>query len=358
MEDFKPTGTPEAPLSKAVDWVRYSETAKREINTMPQWAGSCWYYLRYCDPKNSERFIGKDAESYWLTGSHGAVDLYVGGTEHAVLHLLYARFWHKVLFDLGYLSTREPFQRLVNPGMVLGPGQPEDVEEPRQRDHAGLGHRGIRRGRAASLRDVHGPARADEALEHEGRRRRLPLPRPRLASRHGGRPGGQLEPFAEPRRSRPHPAQLRVAHETIKKVTKDIEGFAFNTAISQMMVFTNEFVNADQRPLAALRILLSLLSPFAPHLAEELWTRLGFEGRASTQPWPIHDEKYLVLDEVEYVVQVNGKLRDRLTIKKDAPDSDVEAAALASPKVQEGVTGKTVAKVIVVKNKLVNIVVK
>jgi leucyl-tRNA synthetase len=358
MEDFKPTGTPEAPLSKAVEWVQYSETAKREINTMPQWAGSCWYYLRYCDPKNGERFIGKEAESYWLTGSHGAVDLYVGGTEHAVLHLLYARFWHKVLFDLGYLSTREPFQRLVNPGMVLGP---DNQKMSKSRGNVTTPDSVIEEYGADALRLYEmfmGPLEQMKPWSMKGVEGvyRFLARVWRLAMEEDQEGNWNVSPnLVEADLT---PAQLRVAHETIKKVTKDVEGFAFNTAISQMMVFTNEFVNADQRPLAALRILLSLLSPFAPHLAEELWTRLGFEGRASTQPWPIHDEKYLVLDEVEYVVQVNGKLRDRLTIKKDAPDSDVEAAALASPKVQEGVTGKTVAKVIVVKNKLVNIVVK
>jgi leucyl-tRNA synthetase len=265
LEDYRPTGTIEPPLSKAKDWIQLSDGARRELNTMPQWAGSCWYYLRYISPTDQERFVDADAERYWMGGGKpGGVDLYVGGTEHAVLHLLYARFWHKVLFDLGYVSTVEPFQRLVNQGM--------------------------------------------------------------------------------------------------KKVTEDIESLAFNTAISQMMIYVNTFTNVEPRPVAALRTLLILLNPFAPHLTEELWQRLSqrfsiFSGQISQQAWPDWDEDYLVEEEVEMIVQVNGKLRDRITVRKDLENQALEDLALAAPKVKESTAGKTVRKIVIVPNRVVNIVV-
>ena len=360
MEDFKPTGTPEPPLSKAREWVRYSETAGRETNTMPQWAGSCWYYLRFCDPKNGERFLGAEADQYWMgkNAKPGGVDLYVGGTEHAVLHLLYARFWHKVLFDLAYLTTPEPFQRLINQGMILGPdGQkmsksrgnvitPDSVIEEYGADSLRLYEMfmgPLEQMKPWSMKGVEGVYR------FLGRVWRLAMEENQEGEWILSKNLADVPLTA---------SQLRLAHATIKKVTSDIRDLAFNTAISQMMVFTNEFVNAKPCPLDALRILLPLLSPFAPHIAEELWQRVGFAGQASTQQWPVHDEAQLEETEVELVVQVNGKVRDRLRVPKDSTKEDIEQAARISPKILEATTGQSIVKIIVVPGKLVNIVAK
>jgi leucyl-tRNA synthetase len=371
MDDFKPTGTPEPPLSKARDWVNYSDSIRRETNTMPQWAGSCWYYLRFCDPKNSGRFVGEQAEAYWMTGRVecapprrkpcGGVDLYVGGTEHAVLHLLYARFWHKVLFDLEYLSTSEPFQRLVNQGIILGPDNqkmsksrgnvvnPENVIAEYGADSLRLYEMfmgPLEQMKRWSMKGVEGVYR------FLGRVWRLVREETQEGDWTLSRELAEVELSDR---------QLRLTHATIKKVTEDIESLAFNTAISQMMILTNEFVNSRPRPVAGLRILLTLLSPFAPHLSEELWERLGekfsgFDTHASLQPWPVYDENLLTVDEVEYAVQINGKVRDRMLAKKGASDSELEKAALTTPKVREAVAGKPVLKTIVVRDKLVNIV--
>ena len=360
MEDFKPTGTPEPPLSKATDWVRYSETAHRETNTMPQWAGSCWYYLRFCDPKNGNRFLGEAADQYWMgkEGKPGGVDLYVGGTEHAVLHLLYARFWHKVLFDLGHLTTPEPFQRLINQGMILGP---DGQKMSKSRGNVVTPDSVISEYGADSLRLYEmfmGPLEQMKPWSMkgvEGVYRFLGrVWRMAMEENQEGAWVVSTDLAEIPLTS----AQLRVAHATIKKVTADIRDLAFNTAISQMMVFTNEFVNAKPRPIEALRILLPLLSPFAPHIAEELWQRLGFPGQASTHPWPVHDESCLVENEIELVVQVNGKVRERLTVSKQATTEEIEHATRTSAKVLEATAGLAIVKVIVVPGKLVNIVAK
>jgi leucyl-tRNA synthetase len=364
MDDFKPTGTAEPPLSKAVDWVRYSESARRELNTMPQWAGSCWYYLRFCDPKNPERFISKEAEQYWMggTGTPGGVDLYVGGTEHAVLHLLYARFWHKVLFDLGHLTTPEPFQRLVNQGMILGDdGQkmsksrgnvvnPDAVVAEYGADALRLYEMfmgPLEHGKPWSMTGVEGVyrflARVWRMVMMENQEGNWVL----------------SEDLAEQELT---VGQRRVLHSTIKKVTQDIESLSFNTAISQMMIFTNEFTNAKPRPLEALRLFLPLLSPFAPHLVEEIWFHLsakfpGFEGLASQSAWPAWNEEYLIVDEISYAVQINGKVRGHLTVPTGADKESVEKAAFTDPALAEHLVGKEVKKVIVVPGRLVNIVV-
>jgi leucyl-tRNA synthetase len=364
MDDFKPTGTAEPPLSKAVVWVRYSETARRELNTMPQWAGSCWYYLRFCDPKNPERFISKEAEQYWMggTGTPGGVDLYVGGTEHAVLHLLYARFWHKVLFDLGHLTTPEPFQRLVNQGMILGDdGQkmsksrgnvvnPDAVVAEYGADALRLYEMfmgPLEHGKPWSMTGVEGVyrflARVWRMVMMENQEGNWVL----------------SEDLAEQELTA---GQRRVLHATIKKVTQDIESLSFNTAISQMMIFTNEFTNAKPRPLEALRLFLPLLSPFAPHLVEEIWFHLsakfpGFEGLASQSAWPAWNEEYLIVDEISYAVQINGKVRGHLTVPTGADKERVEKAAFTDPALAEHLVGKEVKKVIVVPGRLVNIVV-
>jgi leucyl-tRNA synthetase len=390
LEDFKPTGTGEPPLAKAKDWIRYSENAVRETNTMPQWAGSCWYYLRFCDPRNDQRFVGEEAECYWMgdsiaeTGNRkpegkdiaaealrnpkseirnrpGGVDLYIGGVEHAVLHLLYARFWHKVLFDLDYLSKPEPFQRLVNQGMILGEDgrkmskrwgnviDPLDVIEIYGADafrcyEMFMGP--LEQMKPWSMKGVEGVsrflARVWRLIMEENRAGEWILS------------SGVAE--ADPGKS-----QLKVVHATIKKVTGDIETLSFNTAISQMMILVNAFTNAPTKSVSALRTLLLLLNPFAPHLTSELWQTLvekfpGADGEITAQRWPKYDEALLVEDEIEIVLQVNGKLRDKITVALEATNAELEAAAIANQKVQNAVGGQTIRKVVVVPKKLVNVV--
>lgn len=364
MEDFKPTGTSEPPLSKATDWVRYSETARRELNTMPQWAGSCWYYLRFCDPGNTERFIGRDVEQYWMGSATtpGGVDLYIGGTEHAVLHLLYARFWHKVLFDLGQLTTPEPFQRLVNQGMILGD---DGQKMSKSRGNVVNPDEVVAEYGADSLRLYEmfmGP------LEHskpwsmtgvEGVYRFLARVW-RLAMSEDQEGNWNLSgDLSEQELSA---GQRRVLHATIKKVSQDIDALSFNTAISQMMICTNEFTATKPRPVEALRVLLPLLSPFAPHLAEEIWMQLGkrftgFGGLASQAKWPEWNEEYLAIDEVSYALQVNGKVRGHLMLPISANKGDVEKAALTDYSLVPHLAGKEIKKIVVVPGRLVNIVV-
>ena len=366
LEDFKPTGTAEPPLSKAQDWVKYSATATRELNTMPQWAGSCWYYLRFCDPRNEVRFIGEDAARYWLGDGQpkpGGVDLYVGGTEHAVLHLLYSRFWHMVLHDLGHLPTPEPFQRLVNQGIILGTdGQkmsksrgnvvnPDEVIDDYGADAFRLYEMfmgPLEQMKPWSMKGVEGVYRFLARVW-------------RLAMTEDQEGHWQLsETLAD---IEPTSSQLRVLHATIKKVTGDLATLSFNTAISQMMVCVNELTSAEKRPVSALRTLLVLLSPFAPHMAEELWEQLGekfpgFKGSAHTQTWPTHDESLLVENEIEIVLQINGKVRDKMVVAKDAPREALESAARAHEKFAAQLAGKEIVKVIAVPGKLVNFVVK
>ena len=365
LEDFKPTGTPEPPLSKATDWVQYSATAKRELNTMPQWAGSCWYYLRYCDARNSERFVGEAAEKYWMGGGKpGGVDLYVGGTEHAVLHLLYARFWHKVLFDLGYVSTPEPFQRLVNQGLILGEdGQkmsksrgnvvnPDDVVREYGADALRLYEMfmgPLEQVKPWSMKGVEGVYRflarvwrLVMEVDDEG-----------------------VWSISKALQDVPANKQLTKAlHETIKKCGEDIEKLSFNTAISQMMVCTNAFTGAEVKPAGAIVTFLKVLSPFAPHLAEELHAQIRSKFPAlaakrflSDETWPAYDPAALIEDEVEVVFQVNGKLRDKARVPIQATKEEIEKIALASARVQEFMEGKPAKKVIVVPGKLVNVVV-
>jgi leucyl-tRNA synthetase len=363
LEDYKPTGTGEPPLAKAKDWIRYSKKAAREINVMPQWAGSCWYYLRFCDPQNDKRFVGEDAERYWMGGPKpGGVDLYVGGTEHAVLHLLYARFWHKVLFDLGYLSKPEPFQRLVNQGIILGEDSqkmsksrgnivnPDDVIDQYGADafrcyETFMGP--LEQMKPWSMRGVEGVAR------FLARVWRLFMTENQA---------GNWELSAKIKDVGPTGPQTKITHATIKKVTQDIESLSFNTAISQMMIFANAFTNAETLPLSAMRSFLVLLNPFAPHLTPELWEKLNAKFRdnpveMSDQKWPSYDERFLVEDEVEMVIQVNGKVRDRMKISILATEKDMQTAALANPKIQKFTSGKAIRKIVVVQGKLVNIVV-
>jgi leucyl-tRNA synthetase len=363
LDDYKPTGSGEPPLARAKEWVRYSDKALRETNTMPQWAGSCWYYLRFCDPQNEQRFVGEDAERYWMgTDKPGGVDLYVGGTEHAVLHLLYSRFWHKVLFDLGYLSKPEPFQRLVNQGIILGEDNqkmsksrgnivnPDDVIDQYGADafrcyEMFMGP--LEQMKPWSMRGVEGLAR------FLARVWRLLMTENQA---------GKWELSAKLKDVDPDKAQQKITHATIKKVTQDIESLSFNTAISQMMIFVNAFTNAEMIPVSLMRTFLILLNPFAPHLSSELWEKLGakfrdHQGDITEQAWPNYDEQLLIEDEMEIVLQVNGKMRDRIRLSIHATDAELKAAASASPKIKALIAGKTVRKVIVVPKKLVNIVV-
>jgi len=373
LEDYKPTGTGEPPLAKAKDWVRYSDKATRELNVMPQWAGSCWYYLRFCDPHNDARFVGEEAERYWMGASSpvtrhpslkstpGGVDLYVGGTEHAVLHLLYARFWHKVLFDLGYLSKPEPFQRLVNQGIILGEdGQkmsksrgnivnPDDVIEQYGADafrcyEMFMGP--LEQMKPWSMRGVEGVSRFLARVW-------------RLIMTENQAGEWQVSPALKD--VDPTKPQNKILHATIKKVTEDIESLGFNTAISQMMIFVNAFIpqrGSDVIPISAMRTFLVLLNPFAPHLSSELWEKLNSSGDITEQPWPTYVGKFLIEDEVEVVIQVNGKVRDRMMMSTFATEDEMKNAAQTNPKIAELVAGKNIRKVIVVPKKLVNMVVE
>jgi len=365
MEDFKPTGDPRGPLVKATDWIKYSENAERETNTMPQWAGSCWYYLRYCDPNNEDQFISKEAEDYW--SSDGAtVDLYVGGTEHAVLHLLYARFWHKVMFDLGHLTTNEPFKKLVNQGLILG--------EDGQKMSKSLGN-------VVSPDEVVDQYGADSLRLYEMFMGPLTQVKPwqmkgvegvsrflakvwRVAMTQTDNDGWKLSDKITDD-TPTDKSLLKVTHETIKKVTEDIEKMSFNTAISQMMICTNAFTKADKIPAVLLRDFLKCLNPFAPHITEEIHQHLSeacpsakcSTGRIlSDRRWPSYKEEFLIESEVTVVIQVNGKLRSKLTVAKDISKEDMEALALSDENVKQFTDGNTIRKVIVVPGKLVNIV--
>jgi len=362
LQDYRPTGTTDPPLAKAEEWKKLPDGAVRELNTMPQWAGSCWYYLRYTAPHTKDRFTDATAERYWMGGGKpGGVDLYVGGTEHAVLHLLYARFWHKVLYDLGYVSTIEPFRRLVNQGMILGQ---DNQKMSKSRGNVVTPDEVISEYGADSLRLYEmfmGPLEATKPWSMSGVEGvyRFLARVWRLAMEENQE--GRWQPSSSLSEVEPSRQQLRVVHATIKKVTQDIETLAFNTAISQMMIYVNAFTNVEQRPVQAVRTLLILLSPFAPHLAEEIWYQLstrfpGFVGLVSEQPWPSWNEEYLAESEVEVIIQVNGKLRDKMIVAKDLDEASLEKLARASAKVQESLKGKDVRKVVVVPNKIVNLV--
>jgi leucyl-tRNA synthetase len=335
---------------------------------MPQWAGSCWYYLRFCDPHNDQRFVGEAGERYWMGNATaadpnrpGGVDLYIGGTEHAVLHLLYARFWHKVLFDLGHLSKPEPFQRLVNQGTILGEDNqkmsksrgnivnPDDVIDRYGADafrcyEMFMGP--LEQMKPWSMRGVEGVSR------FLARVWRLMMDENQA---------GEWVLSTEVQDIAPQRSLLKVIHATIKKVTQDIESLSFNTAISQMMVFVNTFTNLEVKPLGALRTLLILLNPFAPHITSELWEVLdakfaGGSDRILEQTWPVYDEGHLVEDEVEIIVQVDGRVRDRLRVPIDATEPELERIALTNSRVQQFIAGKQVRRVITIRRKLVNIV--
>jgi leucyl-tRNA synthetase/REP element-mobilizing transposase RayT len=364
LDDYKPSGTPDPLLSKATEWVNLPDGSTRETNTMPQWAGSCWYYLRYCDPGNTSRFISNESEAYWTSDKPGMVDLYVGGTEHAVLHLLYARFWHKVLFDLGHVTTPEPFQRLVNQGLILG----EDGQKMSKS-----------RGNVVNPDDVVKEYGADALRLYEMFMGPLEQVKPwqmkgvEGVSRFLARvwrvafEEQQDGSFNISQKIQDVPCTdkelLRVVHETLKKVGEDIEKLNFNTAISQMMICTNAFTQVDVVPLKEFTQFLTVLNPFAPHLAEEINARLHHQRGTggppvylSESPWPTYDPEALIRSEIEFIIQVNGKLRDRLMLSKDADEEAAKTAAFESTKVKEHTDGKTIRKIIFVPGKLLNIV--
>ena len=355
LADYTPSAEGRAPLSKATDWLNLPDGRVRETNTMPQWAGSCWYYLRYCDPHNANAVIDPAIEKYWM-GARG-VDLYIGGAEHAVLHLLYARFWHKVLFDLGVVSTPEPFHKLVNQGMILGEDHrkmskswgnvvnPDDVIAEYGADSLRLFEMfmgPLEQMKPWSTKGIEG------VYGFLGRVWRLVMEEDQEGRWH----------FAPGKVTDAAPAEetQRAVHAAIAKVTDDIEKLKFNTAISALMVLVNDLTKLPVRPRASIETLLLLLSPFAPHMAEELWRVLGHDKTIAYEPWPEADARFLVQSEVEIVFQVNGKLRGKIVVPADAANEAIEAAARALPAFAEWTVGKTVKKVVVVPKKLVNFV--
>ena len=446
MEDFKPTGTPEPMLAKATEsWLYKTDTdgvrLKRETNSMPQWAGSCWYYLRFCDNQNSEQFIDPALEKYWLP-----VDLYVGGAEHAVLHLLYSRFWHKVLFDRGHVTGPEPFGKLVNQGMILGEAEltaysKSEIRNPKSEEEgyssaAGVSSFEFRASNFVTIKDtiespdgegrIHKDSKEPltlvkltaEQVEKQGANlvlkgtdivvesRSFKMSKSRgnvinpddVVKEYGADslrlyemfmgPLEQVKPwsmsgvegvsrflgrswrmFVDERADEValHPAildiaptdeQLRTLHKTIKAVTEDIEKLSFNTAISRMMEFCNEFGTLEPRPRAVLAPFVQLLSPFAPHIAEELWELLGHRDSLSYAPWPTWDEQHLVESEIEIPIQINGKLRAKIMVSAGADAATLQTLAEAHPNIAPQLSGKQIVKVVAVPGRMVNFVVK
>lgn len=351
-DNIEPSGTGESPLANIQDWVNvYDENGrhgKRETNTMPQWAGSSWYWLRYTDPTNDKEFASKEALDYW-----SPVDLYVGGAEHAVLHLLYARFWHKVLYDLGLVPTKEPFMKLVNQGMILGSNHekmskskgnvvnPDDIVDQYGADTLRLYEMFMGPLEESVPWDEKGLHGSNKWVQRVWRL--LMDDNNHLRDRVSTYNDGKL---------------TKVYNQTVKKVTDDFERMHFNTAISQLMVFVNEAYKVDNLPLEYMEGFVKMIAPLMPHLAEELWSQFNESETITYQPWPTYDEKALVEDEVEMIVQVNGKVRAKIKMAKDADNKDVEDAALANEHVHSFVDGKDVKKVIVIPNRIVNIVVK
>jgi leucyl-tRNA synthetase len=353
-DNIRPSGTGESPLANISEWVNVvdPETGKkgrRETNTMPQWAGSSWYFIRYIDPTNKDAIADPELLKRWLP-----VDIYIGGAEHAVLHLLYARFWHKVLYDLGVVHTKEPFQKLFNQGMILGEGNEKmskskgNVVNP---DEIISSHG------ADTLRLYEmfmGPLEASVAWSTnglDGARRFLDRIWRLFVNEEDGTIAAKIQASDDKTLEKSY-------HQTVKKVTEDYEGIRFNTAISQMMVFINDCYKADVIPTAYAEGFVKMLAPMVPHVAEELWQILGHGETLSYAQWPTYDESKLVDDEVEIAVQVAGKVRAKIIVAKDASKEAIEKVALADDKVQEYMAGKDLVKIIVIPGKLVNIVVK
>ncbi|MBC1230216.1 leucine--tRNA ligase [Listeria booriae] len=349
--EIKPSGTGESPLANLTDWVNVTDAngrkGVRETNTMPQWAGSSWYFLRYIDPENTEELADKAKLEKWLP-----VDVYIGGAEHAVLHLLYARFWHKFLYDIGVVPTKEPFQKLFNQGMILGGNNekmsksrgnvvnPDDVVEQYGADTLRL------------YEMFMGPLEASipwNANGLEGARKFLDRVWRLFIEEETGKINAKITPEANVDLEKSY-------HQMVKMVTEHYENLRFNTGISQLMIFINDSYKATTVPKAYAEGFVQLLSPIAPHLAEELWHRLGHTETITYEAWPTFDESKLVEDEVEIVLQVNGKVRAKVTVAKDLSREALEELARDNDKIKEEITGKTVRKVIAVPGKLVNIV--
>ena len=352
-ENFQPSETGESPLANITDWIRATmpdgTKVMRDSNTMPQWAGSCWYFLRYIDPHNQEEPWSKEAENYWMP-----VDMYVGGAEHAVLHLLYSRFWHKVLYELGHVSTKEPFKKLVNQGMILGEGgqkmskslgnviNPDDVVQEHGADVLRMYEMfmgPLEKAKPWSMTGL-------EGIERFLRRVwRMILDDSDAIS----------ENITD---DAPDDTLVTLMHETIKKVTEDIEQLRLNTAISQMMIFLNELTSCSYQNREMIKIFILLLSPFAPHIGEELWQKMGGGKTLAYEPWPEYQESKLVKTEYTIPVQINGKVRDNIIISEGCGQDEALKIAESSAKIQKYTDGKTIAKVIFVEKKIMNIVVR
>lgn len=352
VDAIKPSGTGESPLANVTDWVNTIDPetgmkARRETNTMPQWAGSCWYYLRFIDPKNDKEICSPEKQKEWLP-----VDLYIGGAEHAVLHLLYARFWHKVLYDIGVVHTKEPFHKLVNQGMILGTNNEKMSKS---------------RGNVINPDDIVNEYGADTLRMYEMFMGPLEATKPwntngvegtyrflsrvwRLFVNEDGTLSAKIGD------GETTDAFKRTWHRSIKKITEDYENLRFNTVISQLMIFVNEAYKTESLPREAMADFLKMLSPIAPHIAEELWEKLGQTDTITYAAWPAYEEAWTVDQEVEIVVQVNGKIVERVSIAADTNEADMESLAKELEKVQELIAGKTIRKVVAVKGKLVNIV--
>lgn len=357
-DNIKPSGTGESPLANIEEWLNVvdpetGKKGKRETNTMPQWAGSCWYYLRYIDPHNDEMFADPEKLKYWLP-----VDVYIGGAEHAVLHLLYARFWHKVLYDLGLVPSREPFQKLFNQGMILAEGKDGRPEKMSKSKGNVVNPDDIIVSHGADTLRVYemfmGPLDASIAWSEnglDGSRRFLDRVYRLFVDEETGKVNDKVQDKDN--------EELEVSYNyTIKKVSEDIEILGFNTAISQLMVFVNDCYKAEYIPRKYALGFIQLLAPFAPHLAEEMWEIYGNTESISYVPWPTFDESKLVSDTVEIVVQLMGKVKAKLDVKKDLTPAELEQIVLANEEVKELIEGKQVMKVIVVPGRLVNIVAK
>jgi leucyl-tRNA synthetase len=355
VEDYKPPGTGQSPLANINDWVNVTladgSKAKRETNTMPQWAGSCWYYLRYLDPNNNQRGWNPKKEKYWM--ANGGVDLYIGGAEHAVLHLLYARFWHKLLYDLGYVSTKEPFKKLVNQGMILG----EDGQKmSKSRGNVINPDKVVADYGADSMRLYEmfmGPLESIKPWSMQGVEGVYRFLQKTWRAIVGEDTGELVEVVKE---ADADEATLRLLNQTIKKVGDDIESFSFNTAISAMMIFVNHLTKQMVRPKMVVEKLVLILAPFAPHIAEELWRKLGHSDSLAYEAWPEYDKELIKEKEIELAVQVNGKIKDRIVVAADSDEEQIKQKALSSEKVIAAMAGKSPKKIIVIKSRLVNIV--
>ncbi|MCL2880473.1 MAG: leucine--tRNA ligase, partial [Treponema sp.] len=350
VQSYAPTGTGESPLAGIGEWVdttcpKCGGKARRETNTMPQWAGSCWYYLRYLDPRNEKEFAAKDKIEYWAP-----VDLYVGGAEHAVLHLLYSRFWHKVLYDLGLVNTIEPFQRLINQGMILG----EDNQKMSKS-----------RGNVINPDDIIKNYGADAMRMYEMFMGPLEVSKPWNTAGLVGVSRFLERLWALGERVTDNSEQgtdnseelIKLLHRTLKKVTEDTASLNFNTAISAMMIYSNELAKLDTIPQSLWEPLVIMISAYAPHLGEEMWEELGHRSSVSSAVWPAYDESLTHFDEVTVVIQVNGKIRDKFSAAAGTSKDELEKTALAMPNVNKWLEGHTIAKVITIPDKLVNIVI-